>query len=374
MPNARRKGLNRTTRPVGKEHTQETKHSLLKWVGGITAILSLIFGIRQATLLVSESSERQRQIEELFTIGKAQQVAGDYPAAWASFEQALKSAEEGNQAPKLLGRLGKERGRLRQAQEDLAMVWLQNIRIPEGQSFSDTVDKLVLVLNRGTTNEKGARKADLLAHVGWAYFLKSRDGTGAPNPEPHYRAALQIDPTNPYAHVYWAHWQLWQGGNLAEAQRHFADAIASGREREYVRSIQLAALLNSRSEETEAEFLRVVNEMRKNKEKIEDKIRNHLYSIYYFSCKWEDARFQKLVAAVPAAEQLRLFRELFYVNNFDASKYLTRDACYATLLEAAGRKEEALKKWMILREKYPDAGSSVFNRSEAAMKRLSPVR
>jgi hypothetical protein len=182
--------------------------------------------------------------------------------------------------------------------------------------------------------------------------------------------ALEIDAGNPYALAHWAHWQLWQGGELAEAQKQFALALASGRQREYVRKMQLAAFQNSRSEEADAEFLRMVNDMRKNKESINENTRNHLINRYYFSCNWEDSRFRKLLGAVPATEQLQLFRELFYSKDFVESKELTRDACYATLLEAAGRKEEALKAWATLRENYLNVGGSVFNRSEAARKRL----
>ncbi len=85
------------------------------------------------------------------------------------------SAEEGGFFAKLFGSLSSEQVKARKAQEDLAMVWAENIRVPEGKTFSDYVDKLIPVLTRGTRDAKGSRKADLLAHLGWAYFLKSRD-------------------------------------------------------------------------------------------------------------------------------------------------------------------------------------------------------
>ncbi|GEO05928.1 hypothetical protein AAE02nite_35920 [Adhaeribacter aerolatus] len=374
MSNARRKIPNKAPRSTGKEQGQETSFPWLKWIGGITALLSLIFAIRQATLLISDYGERQRQIEELYQVGKMQQNAGDYPAAWTSLEQALEKADENNLTSKVFSRLSKDRRRLREAQEDLALLWLQRIRVSQGQTFSDIVDKLIFVLNRGVANVKGTRQADLLAHIGWAYFLKSRDSSAAPDPKPVYQQALQIDPSNPYAHVYWAHWLMWHGGELAEAKPHFRAALAAGRKREYVRNIQIAALLNARSDENEAEFLRVVNDMRKNNEPIDDKIRNQLYSIYYFSCDWEDSRFRKFLAVVPANEQIQLFRLLFYASDFNQGRELSRDACYATLLEAAGRQEDALNVWLTLREKYPNAGTSITNRSEAARKRLSPSR
>src|SRR5207249_4002363 len=127
------------------------RERILKWVGGITAILSLLFGLHQMTQLVSNLRERQRHIAELYKVGKLQQGAADYEGARASFEQALKTAEEGEQLPKLTGQLGEERRELRKAQEDLAMEWLENVyvRLSEGQTFSNIVDKLVPILSRG---------------------------------------------------------------------------------------------------------------------------------------------------------------------------------------------------------------------------------
>jgi hypothetical protein len=221
----------------------------LKWVGGVTAVLSLIFGLRQITQIVSDVRERQRQVAELSKIGKLQQGAADYESAWGSFEQALKTAESGGQLAKLTGQLSAERRELRKAQEDLAMEWAENARPSRGQTFSDVVDKVVPVLNRGITSASGARKADLLAHFGWANFLRSRDGRQDLNPEQQYREALEIDPTNPYAHAHWGHWNLWRSEKkMEEARGHFSAAIAAGRARGYVRKIQFAAWKNLRGE------------------------------------------------------------------------------------------------------------------------------
>jgi hypothetical protein len=98
------------------------------------------------------------------------------------------------------------------------MVWLRNIILAEGQKFSDIVEKLVPVLARGVSSASGVRKADLLAHIGWAYFLKARNGPGNMDPEQQYRLALEIDPSSPYAHVHWGHWIIWKKGNL---DKHF---------------------------------------------------------------------------------------------------------------------------------------------------------
>jgi tetratricopeptide (TPR) repeat protein len=359
------------SRASGHQGARKRLESLLKWVGGVTAILSLILGLYQVTQLVSDVRERQRHIAELYAIGKEQQRDGDYQSAWTSFEQALKSADEGGQIAKLTGQLDAERRQLREAQEDLAMVWLRNIIPAEGQKFSDIVEKLLPVLARGVSNASGVRKADLLAHIGWAYFLKERDGPGKMDPEQQYRLALAIDPSNPYAHAHWGHWIIWKRGNLEDATRHFSAAVASGRALPYVRRIQLAALGNFSSETTEGVFLRVVNDMRKNNEKIDTRTRSDVYSIYYFALSsGED--FQRLTAVVPATEQIAMIRALFYDADFDSSRIPSREAFLAILQEAAGHRGEALKTWLALRSGLPaNTYGTVATRANAAIKRLS---
>lgn len=329
------------------------------------------------TQIVSDVRERQRQVAELSKIAKLQQGAADYESAWASFEQAFKTAESGGQLAKLTGQLSEERRELRTAQEDLAMEWLENARPSGGQTFSTIVDKLVPVLNRGIADASGARKADLLAHFGWANFLRSRDGRQGLNPEQQYREALEIDPTNPYAHAHWGHWNLWRSEKkMEEARGHFSAAIAVGRARGYVRKIQLAAWKNLRGEGN-GEFLKVVNDMRKNNETIELQNRSDLYSIYSFACaaRYDADGFAKLTASVPATEQLATFRALFYGEDFDESRRPGRDVCLATLLEAAGQKDEALQTWLTLRQKFPrkDTGS-LSARVHEAITRLAPRR
>jgi hypothetical protein len=379
MPKQGKQTLLNKRHPAGDQGLRPRLERVLKWVGGITAILSLVFGLHQMTQLVSNLRERQRHIAELYKVGKLQQSTADYEGAWASFEQALKTAEEGEQLPKLTGQLGEERRELRKAQEDLAREWLENVhvRLSEGQTFSNIVDKLVSVLSRGATSASGARKADLLAHVGWANFLRWRDGHLDLNPEQQYRQALEIDPANPYAHAHWGHWKLWQREKLEDTRQHFSTAIASGRARDYVRRIQLAALKNF-GEEGDSEFLTVVNDMRKNNEKIDTWIRNYLDSIYYFACsgRYDAKLFTKLLAAVPATEQLATFQALFYGahdEDFDKGKRPSRDACLATLLEAAGQREEALRIWLALRQNFPPKdGSRLGDRAQDEIKRLSP--
>jgi tetratricopeptide (TPR) repeat protein len=341
-------------------------------------VLSLVFGLYQLTQIVSDIRDRERSTAELYQVGKQQQAAGDYPAAWASFEQGLKAAEPGGKLAKLTGQLGKERAQLRLAQEDLAVQWLQNVRVnvSRGESFFRVVDMLNPVLHRGAAGGQGARKADLLAHLGWGEFLRWREGRIELDPEPLYRQALAIDPANPYAHAYWGHWQLWtrQTAALPEARAHFRAALSAGRARELVRRIQLSAIQNL-GRSGDAELLGLVNEMRRQGERIDPTTREAAWSVYRWVCEPPAPdRIAKVLAAVPLADHEATFAALFHGNDLDETRSRRRDACLAALLEAAGRRDEARQVWATLRRELPPDDREWRERADAALRRLPGPR
>jgi hypothetical protein len=354
-----------------KEAPQKPFTTILKWVGIITALTSLTLGIAQVTRLAAEARERRRQILEAIGVAAQQRSSGDYGAAWLAFEQAQKSADEGGELAKLIGHLDEPRSKLRHAQEEVAMEWVRNARPAEGQSYAGIMDKLLPVLVRGAASANGVRKADLLAHVGWAYFLKGRDTPAPLDPAAQYQQALTLDPANPYAHVFWGHWILWQRGPANEAQQHFDAAVTAKRDLPFVRRIELVALHNDRSGGSDGELLRVVNDMRKNHEMIDATTASNVWSIYYFASSQGDD-FRKLTAAVPATDQITLIQALFGGSEFDATKIPSREAYLAIFEEAAGERDAALKRWRALRANLPaDASGWLTSSADAAIQRLS---
>ena len=344
---------------------------VLKWAGAITALVSLFFALYQLAGMAADARERTRHIDEALEIGRAQQAAGDYASAWQSLEEAAKVADEGSLLARLMGRLDAPRQRIRTAQADLAMIWLRNSHIGSDERFSDLVDKVLPALEREIGAASGARKADLLAHVGWAYFLKSRDGPIDAKPDSFYRQSLDVDRANPFAHAYWGHWILWTHGELDAALAHFSAAAGAGRELPYVHRIEASALRNTRSDAAEAQFLRVVREMQKGKEPIDERVRSDVYSIYYFAVT-SGKDFTHLTAALPASEQIAMIRALFFDPSFDSTRIPTRDAALAILAEAAGQRAESLAAWRALRATLQsDAYGSLRTRADAEIKRLS---
>jgi hypothetical protein len=328
-----------TTMPKATKPTSGLA-TILKWVGGTTAILSLVFGLRQLAVLISDARDRQRQLTELIAMGKLQQEARDYGAAWKSLGKAAE--------------LRATDARVRAAQEDLAMAWLDDIRGDQGPApFSATVDMLVPVMSRGAVAAEGPRKADLLAHLGWADFLRWRDGQRELDPAERYRQALAVDSPNAYAHAMLAHWTLWNGGNLDDADRHFAIALQSARERPYVRRLQLAALANKRDDTADLDVLRVANDMRVNNESMDPAGRGRIWDIYYarFVASPTRASIEHLVAAVPPAEQVATYRWAFEHSGYAESKGILYEYLLARLQDAAGQDREALATYRSVRSK-----------------------
>jgi tetratricopeptide (TPR) repeat protein len=308
----------------------------LKWVGVVTLLLSVLLLMNQASKVFAEIRDRQRQVGELQAMADRQQRAGEFQDAWASLERAAATVDQGSYLAKLASRPEVERQAVRSAREDLAMAWVERASAAGGARFSDTVDPLIPTLTRGADTAAGRRKADLLAHVGWAQFLKSRDGGAeSVDPEPFYRQALEADPSNPYAHAHLGHWLAWKRQPIDDATAHFDAALASGRVRPYVRGVQLAALQLARTGTSQAAYLAAVADMVRNQEPVEPAVRNAVFALYARACD-DPERLDRLTAAVAPAAQIAVIRALFFDVDFDPAREPLRDACLARLQGAGG--------------------------------------
>ncbi len=257
-------------------------------------------------------------VAAISNIVQSQLESRDYPAAWDTVTEALKSHPTGDTLLPL--------------QTKIAAVWIRNVSVAPPQKFAEVVDKLLPPLYRTAQRSKGVDAADALAHIGWANFLKSRDGALKLDIDGKYREALQLDPGNPFAHAMWGHWLIVDGNHVAEAQQHFAAALKSGREHKFVRDLQLAALQWIGAAENQIELIRVCNEMRKENDSLPEATRSRLLGKIYFMN--QDEVLAKLDQILPADEHLATFQWLMQGIDRTQSNYQT--FFLARLLEAGG--------------------------------------
>jgi hypothetical protein len=332
--------------------------TILKWMGYGTAILSFVAGVSGAVKVVWDRAEARRQVESLLTSEQIQAGGRDYAAAWQTLERAAK-VDSGSP-------------RVQKAQEDLAMAWLENIRVEGDQRFSDITEKVDPVLTRGITAAKTpSRRADLMAHLGWSYFLRSREGAGGLDPAASYADATRNDPHNPYAEAMWGHWILWNNGDaIAEAERHFSNALASNRERPFVREMQLSALLNRHDDATEEEVVRVADDIRKEGGSISSDLRRRIFSMYYGKLIPADRKTSDFVRAVAPAEHVATFRWLFDRLELPDSESMLRQGDLSVLEEAAGQIDDARKGYDALKKKLAGQPGSLLTAAETGSRRL----
>jgi hypothetical protein len=344
---------------------------LMAWVGIAAALISFGTAVYELLHAQGELRERRRVVAEQMSSGATEQAAGYYPAAWDSFQKAADTAEADGMLAKLLGGLSKERQAVRTAQENLAMEWLRNTHLAEGQTFADLTDKLVGTLAAGLSTSTGARQADLQAHLGWAYFLRYRDGDRNVAPDVAYRKAVAADATNPYGNVFWGHWILWTQRSVPQARERFSAALATDRARADVRRFQLAGLSNVRSDEAEAEWLRTLEDMREHGEPLGDATKSDLYSRYYSALNDSEMR-DRMLAAIPPDQQLELQRTLLDWADLEPYKKQTVKALRAFTLEASSNRDGALAAWKdLLAETGSEPGSTLAERARLEIKRLS---
>jgi len=277
---------------------------ILKWVGAATAVISLILGARQLVTIGTERAARARESSEAVAIARQQAARSEFAEAWKSLDRA----EERSHTAEV------EAARL-----EVAFRWLEEARKPADQPFSAITDAIVPALDRALVDQQHPRRADILAHLGWATFLKSRD-RGEGNPEPLYRQALTADPKNVYANVMLAHWLLWNRGPIELARPYLEAAVASGKERALVRRLQIAALRNHSSEEADTELLRVANSMRQQNETPDAISRSTLYDVYRSRYAQGTARIDPQSTGIAVSDQLATFTWLTeQMNRADGS-------------------------------------------------------
>jgi tetratricopeptide (TPR) repeat protein len=304
---------------------------------------------------VKEKPVQNAKATELLKTAQLQSENGDFRNAWRLVEQA---AEIEPNAEML------------RWQAELAMKWLRRLVIKEGETFGAVVDRVQGTLYRGATGDDPSLAADCFAHIGWGNFLKGRDGSQRLEVEGNYRKAVELDPSNSYAHAMWGHWILWKDHErLEEARPHFATALKSGRDREFVRNLQLAALKNARSGNASAEIIRVADEIRRNNEPLGLTERSQIESHVYFM--YRNEVLQQLSSILPPSDHLATYQWL--IRGLDQI-HLRHEFWVARLTEATGNLRQALAEYRSIRTRSQTQGLTMGQELDEAIRRCEAAK
>jgi hypothetical protein len=312
----------------------------------------------------STAAERaqQQEVDDLVRVADAQRERGQLTDAIVTLDRAVALKADTSRAKSL--------------QEDVAMQWMRELAVESGQRFADAMQPALTVLDRSAPFASGERQADLLAHLGWATFLRWRDGQRTLDPAATYRKALDGDPGNPYANAMLGHWVLsyaQQPDSLERARGLFRTAIDSGRATTVVRGLQLSALRNVTSVENRLETIRVIDEMRRRNETLRPRDVSDAWSIYFFALGDSgDLTSNAVLAVLPPTEHLLTLHWAFdeYVKG-DLRELQLR--YYTARLEAeAGRTAVARDALQALKKELassPGRLSDAVDRALAALPR-----
>lgn len=249
---------------------------------------------------------------------------------------------------------------VQQLQEDVAMEWILEARVEAGtETFGEAIRPAVAVIDASLAQAEGTRRADLLAHSGWAAFLMWRDGNRRLDPAEWYREALTIDPVNPYANAMLAHWQIFRGDDITGATRLFAAALQAKRAIDAVRTLQWAAYGNSSSPAADVELVRLADSTRRAGVPITVGQAQRLWRPYYFAVPVSRTRERDvLLDSLPADDHIATIDWAFtdYTAGDESRRRTTR--FYGALLHGkAGRQERAAAELRALqRELEPHPG------------------
>lgn len=282
--------------------------------------------------------QRLAQAQATTLAATAQQLceSKDHALAWQRYDEAIARYPDHQS--------------LRRAREDCGMRWLREIRVREGkETFTDIVNRVLPVLAEGAANANGQRAADLRAHMGWANFLRIRDGAGGLDPQAHYQKALAEESSNVFAHAMWAHNIMFKDGPIESARQYFASALASGRERAYVRELQFAAMLNHMESSAQIEAARIAGEMRKAGEEIDERLRERLWTYVYYAGLLSESRRMSFMAGMRDPDNPATFRWLFPENQVREDRRNLWRFFLASLEQAAGERDAALTRYEALR-------------------------
>lgn len=336
----------------------------LKWIGAVALVAGLALTISQLIDPLLHHLTAGTETERLIKKARSEKNLRDYPAAIESYEKALRLRPGDRSAM--------------EEETETSMAWVRDFSATGTnedeikKTAGGQLAEIFPILDAGLADATGPRKADILAHIAWGHWLNfhiAEAEIGA-SVEKTLRDALNIDARNVYANAMLANWLLQNREDLAEVKQRFRIAIDTGKQRAFVRDLQIGGMIYDDSPGVRVELIRVANEMRKNGEAIDKENRRRIVSFDYDL--YDEAAMTEALSALPPGESRATF--LWLDDKLDSSNR-TRVFILARLAEISGNKPEALSMYRSLRDPAsadPDVAAAIKRLSSPARTKGSP--
>lgn len=331
---------------------------LMKVVGAISAILGLATAIVSAYSAISGHFAQREAFAGLIKAADTQLHDGEYYASWNANAKALTIEPKNGQA-------------LAQ-QARIAMRWLEDVRLsskPGAKIFGDIADPLEEALAQRATAVKGSALADVEAHIGWARFLRSRDGVTGLRILGEFTDALALDPANMYAHVMKGFFLVWQGEPVDAARADFDAALQSGTDPGFRDLMIISALTNFHTDAHQLAAIDYTNRIRKSGRTIDADLKERV--LWAYENGLGDLEYlAQLARLVPANEQIANLDWLMQGQNADRQR--NDRVLRAYFMEQAGQAPEALALYKEIVDTSADTNYRVMGLARSGIRRLSP--
>jgi tetratricopeptide (TPR) repeat protein len=237
---------------------------VMSWTGRISALIGLGASIAGGVTWLVAHHRQKVEHQAQMALAQSEATLGQYPAELETYAGILKS--DPLDTPALDGQL------------TAAMLWVENSHAPESAAAGPALDQIMAILAAGLVRAKGSRAADVQAHIGWAHWLNQHIAARefGPDAEQNLRAALAADPHNVYASAMLGNWTLQNGGNIADAVQFFNTAVATGKARPFVRTLQLAGLVDRDVAGARNAVMQAANDMRRSGEPLDPDTRRRV--------------------------------------------------------------------------------------------------
>ena len=340
---------------------------ILAWIGGISAVLGFIGAITGFFGNIQGHFHHNAQLDSQMAVAQSQSRQGDYQASVQSYGAILKT--EPLYRPAL------------DQQLQSTMLWVENYE--PGDSSSEAVasqlDQIIAILDAALARTNGDAGADVQAHLGWAHWLNQhvahREFPPNAAAERNFRAALATDSSNVYANAMLGNWMTMNGGSLTDAIQHFNSAVATGKARAFVRTLQLAGFYNLQDQlGARAALMKALNEMRKNGEPLDADEKHRLLSFCCDPGVTDHAELTESLSAVSADDtwQTYLWLDDQQKTGEDAKhQRLIHDFIAANITEISGDKQKSLDEYRALQKELKNQGTTLMDATDQAIARLS---